>query len=116
MEFNKYRQMRLILIYDMPMKDLDDQKIYEHFHKKLIYLGYHMLQYSVYTKSIQNEDNFYQMESITKKIIPQKGQIIIFKVTEKQYNDFIYLNGEKNKYDTIVGNKELVIFGDDENE
>ena len=37
-------------------------------------------------------------------------------ITEKQYSEMLYLNGEKNKYDTIVGNKNVVMFGGEINE
>ena len=45
---NFYKQMRVILIYDLPMVDDNDRKIYNKFHKNLKKLGYYMLQYSVY--------------------------------------------------------------------
>lgn len=48
--------------------------------------------------------------------MPDKGHIIIFKITEKQYSEMIYLIGIKNKFETIVGKNELVVFGDDIND
>lgn len=111
MSYSNYKHMRLLLLYDLPMIDEEDRKIYEKFHREIISLGYHMLQYSVYTKAIQNEDNYNQTKEKVKQIIPKKGQLIILKVTENQYHNIIYLNGEQNKFDLIVGNNELVIFG-----
>ena len=36
-------------------------------------------------------------------------------LTEKQYEDMVYLRGEQNKFDTLVGGKELIVFGGDTN-
>lgn len=73
-----------------------------------------MLQYSIYVKVITNDSTLKQYLSKIEKIVPEKGNIIIIKITEKQYQDMIYLRGVKNKYDSIVGGKEFVIFGGDD--
>lgn len=104
--------MRILLIYDLPMDDEKDRKIYNRFHKDITNFGFYMLQFSVYTKVLQNETVFKQQYTKLEKIIPTKGNIIILRITEKQYQDMIYLTGEKNKFDMLVGGKELVIFGD----
>ena len=111
---NYYKQMRVILIYDLPVVEEQDRRVYTKFHKNLISLGFYMLQFSVYTKVIQNDSSFKQLSNKLDRIIPNKGNIIILKITEKQYQDMIYLTGEKNKFDMLVGGKELVVFGDSE--
>ena len=111
---NYYKQMRVILIYDLPVVEEQDRRIYTRFHKNLIALGFYMLQFSVYTKVIQNDSSFKQLSNKLNKIIPNKGSIIILKITEKQYQDMVYLTGEKNKYDLLVGGRELVVFGESE--
>ena len=113
---NLYKQMRLILIYDLPVNDEKDRKNYRIFHSNLIRLGFYMLQYSFYSKVIQNDTSLKQYLSKVERIVPQKGSIILFKMTEKQYQDMIYLRGEKNKFDCLVGGKEFVFFGGDEND
>ena len=111
---SNYRQMRAIIIYDLPMIDDEDKKIYRLFRKNIIKLGFYMIQYSVYTKVLQNESSYLQLCNKVKTIVPDKGHIIIFKITEKQFSDMIYLSGIKNKFETIVGGNELVIFGGDD--
>lgn len=106
--------MRLILIYDLPTTDESDKKIYGKFHRNIIRLGFYRLQYSVYSKVIQNDTSLKQYTIKLNKILPQKGNIILMKVTEKQYQNMIYLRGEKNKFDILVGGKEFVVFGGDE--
>lgn len=112
---NEYRQMRMILIYDLPTNEEEDTKNYNRFNKSIKKLGFYMLQYSIYVKIIQNDSNYKQLENKLNKIIPPKGSIVIFKITEKQFQDMIYLRGERNLYENIVGNRELVIFRGDEN-
>lgn len=110
---SNYRQMRAIIIYDLPMVNDEDRKIYSLFRKNIIKLGFYMIQYSVYTKVLQNESSYMQLCNKVKNLVPDKGHIIIFKITEKQFGDMIYLSGIKNKFETIVGGNELVIFGGD---
>ena len=110
---NYYKQMRLILIYDLPMIEDEDKRIYQRFHNRLISIGFYMLQYSVYAKIIQNDQVYRQLTSKVSKMLPQKGNIALLKVTEKQYEDMIYLRGEQNKFDVLVGGKELIVFEGD---
>ena len=110
---NFYKQMRLVLIYDLPVKEADERKIYNRFHRDITIFGFYMLQYSVYSKVIQNDTSLKQYLLKLERLVPKKGNVIILKVTEKQYQDMIYLRGEKNKFDTLVGGKEFVIFGGD---
>ncbi len=105
--------MRLLLIYDLPVIEEIDKKIYSKFHRDIIRHGFYMLQYSVYSKVIQNDTSMRQYMMKLDKIVPQKGKIILLKITEKQYQDIIYLRGDKNKFDSLVGGKEFVIFGGD---
>ena len=110
---NLYKQMRLILIYDLPVVEENEKRIYSRFHRDITKLGFYMLQYSVYTKVIQNDTSLKQYRSKLEKIVPNAGSVIMIKITEKQYQDMIYLRGEKNQFDVLVGGRELVIFGGD---
>ena len=92
----------------------EDKKVYSIFRKNILKLGFYMVQYSVYTKVLQNESSYSQLCSRVKTIVPDKGHIIIFKITEKQFSEMIYLTGIQNKFETIVGGNELVIFGGDD--
>ena len=107
--------MRIILIYDIPTNERIEQKIYNKFHNDIKKLGFYMLQYSVYVKIVQNDSNFNQIYNRLTNIIPDIGNIILFKITEKQFSELVYLRGEKNKCEIIVGNNELVVFRGDDN-
>lgn len=113
---SNYRQMKIILIYDLPTVETEDIKSYNKFHKDIKRIGFFMLQYSVYAKVLTNHSDYQNTLVRVKKVVPKKGSIIILRLTEKQYEDMIYLSGEKNFYDTIVGGNEVIIFGGDKDD
>lgn len=110
-----YRKMRLLLMFDLPTTEPEDVKNYNLFIKNLKKIGFYMLQYSIYIKSTTNQSDFEKTYKKVIRIIPPKGNVILLKLTDKQYNDMIYLNGEKNKYDSIVGSNAVVYIGGERN-
>ncbi len=114
MKISDYRKMKIILIFDLPSVEKEDIALNTKFTRTLRKIGFYMLQYSVYVKTLTNQSEYDRIINKIKQIIPKKGNIILLKTTEKQYNDVIYLKGEKNKFDTIVGSNNVVFFGGDE--
>lgn len=114
MKISDYRKMRAIILFDLPSVEKQDIANNQKFIKKLKKIGFYMLQFSVYTKVLINQSEYDRIIKKVKQIIPNKGNIIILKLTDKQYNGMIYLNGEKNKYDSIVGLNNVVYFGGDD--
>ena len=114
MKISDYRKMRAIILFDLPSVEKQDIANNQKFIKKLKKIGFYMLQFSVYTKVLINQSEYDRIIKKVKQIIPNKGNIIILKLTDKQYNDMIYLNGEKNKYDSIVGLNNVGYFGGDD--
>lgn len=111
MMISDYRKMRVLIIFDLPSVEKEDISNNQRFVKNLKKIGFFMLQFSVYTKSLINQAEYERIVKKISNIIPQKGNIIILKLTDKQYNDMIYLNGERNKFDMFVGSKNIVYFG-----
>lgn len=111
---NEYRKMRIILLFDLPSVEKEDIAINTKFVKNLKRIGFNMLQYSVYTKALLNYSDFERVMKKIKQYIPKKGNIILFKMTEKQYNDMIYLRGEKNQYELLVGSNNVIYIGGDD--
>lgn len=100
-------------MFDLPSLEKEDITKNMKFVKNLKKIGFYMLQYSIYVKSLTNQSEYDRIVKKINQIIPNKGNIIIIRLTDKQYNDMIYLKGEKNRFDTIVGNKNVVYFGGD---
>ena len=67
--------MRLILFFDLPTETKEDKKNYATFRKELTKNGYMMIQYSVYSKILNNRDAAIHHISYIKKIIPEKKKI-----------------------------------------
>lgn len=91
-----YREMRMILMFDLPTETSEERKSYRKFRKFLIGEGFIMHQYSVYSKILLNDTAEKTMVGRLKKELPSKGSISILSVTEKQFSKMQYLVGEKN--------------------
>lgn len=91
-----YSFMRIILLYDLPIKTKKDKRVYANFRKYLINKGYIMLQYSVYSKLFSNRDSATKHIQILKTEIPQKGNIRILLLTEKQYSKMEIILGGRS--------------------
>lgn len=105
-----YKQVRVLILYDLPMTEIDDKKEYSKFRRDILKLGCYIVQFSVYAKVIKNEIYYKSFIDKLKKILPTKGEIRVIKVTEKQYEDMMFLNGSKNNYEKRISNDNLVVF------
>lgn len=104
MESFKYRQMRLILMFDLPTDDDIDKKIYSKFKKDIFKLGYTMIQYSVYVKCVNSQSKVQQEVDKINKSLPKRGNIRIIAITEAQYEKMYILRG-KRKLNEIYNNE-----------
>ncbi len=89
------RFMRILVMFDLPVKETKDRKAYSKFRKFLINDGYDMLQFSVYSRITQNHDDADKHIERLSRNLPSKGSVRVMKVTEKQYNSMKILVGEK---------------------
>ncbi len=105
---NKLRNMRLILLFDLPNIESYEKKEYLRFRKSLIRNGYTMMQFSVYVKSVNTQTKIEQEVNKIKKYIPHKGNIRIIPVTEMQYNSMYMILGNK-KINEIYNNSERYV-------
>lgn len=49
----RYRIMRLMIMFDLPMQTSKDRRNYRHFRKALISEGFFMMQFSVYVRVLK---------------------------------------------------------------
>jgi len=101
--------MRLIVLFDLPTKTKTDRRKYSEFRKFLLSKGYLMLQYSVYVKIFGNRDSTINHIEIVKKNVPQKGQIRILMLTEKQFSRMEVILGGISRQEKIVTDDPLII-------
>ena len=103
-----YDFMRLVLFFDLPVVSKEDRRIYATFRKYLIKNGYIMMQYSVYCKIFANREAAVKHVNILQRNVPQKGQIRILLVTEKQYAKIEIIVGGKSNQEQVVNSDAFI--------
>ena len=105
---NKF--MRMIVFFDIPVKTKRQRRIATGFRNFLIKDGYHMVQYSVYTRVCNGIDAVNKHRSRLKTALPENGSVRLMVVTEKQYEAIEILVGELHETDTPFVCEQLSIF------
>ena len=107
-----YKEMRLIVSFDLPVKTKDEIKKETIFRKDLMSEGFIMMQYSVYTRFCRNnfEANKYIVR--VKRIVEglEGGEVRIIKLTNNQYENMLIFNMDKRTRVREPGICPLVIF------
>ncbi len=105
-----YKEVRIIILYDLPMSDTINRKHYTKFRREILSLGCYLVQYSVYAKVLKNEIYYNSFITKLKQVMPEKGEVRVIKVTEKQYENMIFLSGAQNNHEKKVSNNNIVTF------
>lgn len=90
------RVVRTIVFFDLPNVYLKDKKNYIKFHKYLLSEGFIMMQESVYSKIVLNNQQATLLLDRLRKNSPKKGIIQVLTITERQYSQIEYIIGESN--------------------
>ena len=105
----KYKVMRLICMFDLPVETDTEKRAYRVFRKNLIKEGFIMIQYSVYVRVCPSREYARRLETRIEKIIPQEGNIRLLCVTEKQYSDMKLLVGSRTCAEKAIGTERMII-------
>jgi len=89
-----FRNMRLFVMFDIPIDTDKGKRAYSKFHRFLVNNGFDMLQYSIYTRFCHNDSDCKKHEKRLKANTPKCGSIRLLKVTENQYENMVILAGE----------------------
>lgn len=100
--------MRVIVMFDLPMKSSSDIRNYNHFRKFLIKSGFLMMQESVYCKLALNTTVVESIMTSIRKNKPENGLVQAFTLTEKQYSKIEFITGSSNS-EILDSDKRLVI-------
>ena len=100
----KYKIMRVLCMFDLPVETEKERRSYRIFRKALMKEGFVMMQYSVYVRVCPSREYANRLEKRVAKIVPPKGNVRLLCVTEKQYEDMKLLVGSKSgrKYFSII--------------
>ena len=104
-----YHIMWLFVFFDLPVIKKKERKAAARFRKDLMKNGFTMMQFSVYIRHCASKES---AEVHTKRIrgfIPEKGQVSILSITDKQYGDIINYWGTKEQ-PLPEGPKQLELF------
>lgn len=108
MRESRYRQMRMLVFYDLPNSTKIDTKNYNKFHNFLIKNGYYMVQYSIYCKLCLNYDEVNKNNNKIELNKPPRGNIRILIITEKQYESIKILVGSKSYQEKYMTTKTVL--------
>src|SRR5690554_3746161 len=97
-----YKFMRLIVFFDLPVLTKKQIRIYTRFRKFLISKGYLMIQYSVYSKILNNMDSAKDHMKVVEKNCPQEGHVRMLLLTEKQYSRMVIVIGGKTRSEQTI--------------
>ena len=109
---NKF--MRMLVFCDLPVVTAKEKKYAAKFRKFLLKDGYNMVQWSVYSRICNGMDAVAMHKQRLKQNLPIKGSVRALVLTEKQYENTLYLcktTIDKNSYEAkatyipIVGNR-----------
>ena len=86
---NAYRIMWLFVFFDLPTETPGERKAAARFRKDLMKDGFTMMQFSVYIRHCPSGENADVHLRRVNKSIPEKGQVSILRITDKQYGEII---------------------------
>ena len=95
-----YRVMRMIVFFDLPTYTRNNLLDYRNFRRFLLKNGFIMMQESVYSKLVLNNNSTKLLSAQIKKNLPRAGLVQMLIITEKQYAGIEYLMG-KSKSNVI---------------
>lgn len=93
--FNAYRNMWVMVLFDLPTETKKERKAASTFRKRLIDDGFIMFQFSIYMRFCQSVENAEVHTKRVKDSLPEKGKVGIFAITDKQFGKMEIFHGVK---------------------
>ncbi|MBU0488618.1 MAG: CRISPR-associated endonuclease Cas2 [Bacteroidetes bacterium] len=90
---NQYRIMWVFVYFDLPTETKQDRKNYAQFRKALQKDGFTMIQYSIYARHCASSENADVHSKRVKRMLPPRGEVIMFRMTDKQFGLMEYFRG-----------------------
>ena len=102
--------MRIIVLFDLPVKTKTQQKKATQFRNFLLRDGYYMIQFSVYVRICNGSDAVEKHRKRLYSAAPDNGSIRMITVTEKQFQSMDLILGKPETKDQKIANEQLTIF------
>ena len=87
--------MWVLVFFDLPTETKKDRKIYTDFRNKLLKNGFTMFQFSIYLRHCASRENAEVHIKRVKNLLPEKGNIGIMCITDKQFGNMEIFYGKK---------------------
>ncbi|MFM1854152.1 MAG: hypothetical protein RL164_1470 [Bacteroidota bacterium] len=100
--FNAYRNMWVMVLFDLPTETKSERRIAQQFRKGLQHDGFVMFQFSIYIRFCQSSENALVHTNRVKSLLPEKGKVGIFSITDKQFARMEIFHGVKQADPTPV--------------
>jgi CRISPR-associated protein Cas2 len=95
---NQYRIMWIFVYFDLPTETKQEKRAYTDFRKGIMRDGFTMMQYSIYSRHCNSRENAEVHKKRVKALMPSKGDIIVFEITDAQFGRMeFYLGGNKDR-------------------
>lgn len=104
----KIRFMRVIVMFDLPTLTSEQKREYRRFRKWLLEDGFVMMQMSIYSKIVLNENSAKLLTKRVDEVKAKEGVIQILVLTEKQFNNIEYVQGEDES--EVINTMDRVVF------
>ncbi len=102
--------MRMLVFFDLPVKQKGQQREATRFRNFLIKDGFYMVQYSVYSRVCNGSEAVEKHLQRLKPWLPGEGSVRVLTVTEKQYQSMQLLLGKPLKNDEPFATEQLSFF------
>jgi len=93
--FNAYRNMWVMVLFDLPTETKKERRTAQQFRKNLQHNGFIMFQFSIYIRFCQSTENADVHTKRVKNLLPEKGKVGIFAITDKQFGRMEIFHGIK---------------------
>lgn len=104
------RYMRLIVLFDLPVKTTRQKKAYVSFRRFLLQDGYDMIQWSVYGRILNGHDAAEKHLARLEGHLPPEGSVRSLQISERQYTAMRILVGETGFQENSVTAEQLLLF------
>ena len=93
--FNQYRNMWVMVLFDLPTETRKERKFAADFRKNLLNSGYQMFQFSIYVRFCPSRENASMHIKRVKNALPKHGKVGIMMITDKQFAMMEIFYGKK---------------------
>lgn len=77
--------MWVVVLFDLPTDTKAARKAYTDFRENLLCNGFLKLQYSVYARHCQTDEQAETHEERIKRVLPKDGEVRVLSLTDKQF-------------------------------